>query len=240
MVREFSDSSAIFRFLPPLGLRDVLDADLLLRIYAAAAFPMWDAEEDAVHLFRPDPRAIIEFGGVHVPRSLARTIRRRPFEITTDLAFEQVLDECHRERRDGCWCSPEMTVAYLELHERGFAHSVEAWRDGVLVGGLYGVHLGSAFMAESMFSRPRLGGTDASKVVLVETIRTLGRAGFEVFDVQFQNDHIRRFGVIEISADDYQARFVRAATRPCDWPEIPSPADQADDSSGNAASSGPR
>jgi leucyl/phenylalanyl-tRNA--protein transferase len=218
----------------------VIDADLLLRIYAAAAFPMWDAEEDAIHLFRPDPRAVIEFDGLHVPRRLERTLRRGPFELTTDRAFEQVLDECHRERRDGCWCSPEMAVAYLELQERGFAHSVEAWRDGVLVGGLYGVHLGAAFMAESMFSRPRRGGTDASKVVLVETVRALGRAGFEVFDVQFQNEHIEQFGVVEIPAEAYQARFERAALVPRDWPSFDGVVDQSDDSGGNAASSGPR
>jgi len=227
----------------------VLDADLLLRIYAAAAFPMWNEETREIHLFRPDPRAVIEFDGLHVPRRLARTIRRRPFEITTDQAFERVLDACHRERRDGCWCSPEMAVAYLELHERGFARSVEAWKDGVLVGGLYGVHLGAAFMAESMFSRPRLGGTDASKVVLVETVRTLARAGFRLFDVQFENDHLRQFGVVEIPADDYQARFEHAALVPRDWPafaaaetdaisEAPA-VDQSDAAGGNASSSGP-
>lgn len=218
----------------------MIDADLLLRIYAAAAFPMWNAEADEIHLFRPDPRAVIEFDGLHVPRRLERTLRRGPFEITTDRAFEQVLDECHRERRDGCWCSPEMAVAYLELHERGFAHSVEAWLEGVLVGGLYGVHLGAAFMAESMFSRPRLGGTDASKVVLVEAVRTLGRAGFEIFDVQFENDHLLQFGVVEVPADEYQARFERAALVPRDWPSFGGAADQSDDSGGNAASSGPR
>jgi leucyl/phenylalanyl-tRNA--protein transferase len=217
----------------------VLDADLLLRIYAAAAFPMWNAEEGEIHLFRPDPRAVLEFESLHVPRRLARTLRRGLFRITTDRAFDRVLDECHRERRDGCWCSPEMTVAYLELHERGFAHSVEAWRGDVLVGGLYGVHLGAAFMAESMFSRPRSGGTDASKVVLVETVRTLARGGFEVFDVQFQNDHIEQFGVVEISAGEYQTRFERAALLPRDWPSFGGEADQSDAAGGKAPDSVP-
>lgn len=111
-----------------------------------------------------------------------------------------------------------MAVAYSELHDRGFAHSVEAWLGDDLVGGLYGVHLGSAFMAESMFSRPERGGADASKIVLVETVRRLQAAGFRLFDVQFENDHIAQFGVIAIPAEEYQRRFERAATTPCDWP----------------------
>ncbi len=198
----------------------MIDADLLLRVYAAGAFPMWDEDVDEIHLFRPDPRAVIEFDGLHVPRRLARRMRGVPFRLTTDRAFDLVLDECHRHRDDGCWCSPEMAVAYSELHDRGFAHSVEAWLGGELVGGLYGVHLGSAFMAESMFSRPELGGTDASKVVLVETVRGLAAAGFRLFDVQFENEHITQFGVVSIGAEAYQRRFEGAATTPCDWPAI--------------------
>lgn len=111
-----------------------------------------------------------------------------------------------------------MAVAYSELHDRGFAHSVEAWKDQELVGGLYGVHIGSAFMAESMFSRPGLGGTDASKVVLIELLDRLRAVGFRLFDVQFQNEHIRQFGVVEIEADRYLERFEAAAMSPCDWP----------------------
>ena len=167
-----------------------MDSDLLLRIYAAGAFPMWDEAHDEIHLFRPDPRAVLDFDGLHVPRRLERTIRTRPFELSTDRAFDEVLEQCHRERSDGCWCSPQMAVAYSELHDRGFAHSVEAWKDGRLVGGLYGVHIGGAFMAESMFSRPRHGGTDASKVVLVQTLRHLESAGCALFDVQFENEFI--------------------------------------------------
>ena len=111
-----------------------------------------------------------------------------------------------------------MAVAYSELHDRGFAHSIEAWVGEELVGGLYGVHIGSAFMAESMFSRPEQGGTDASKVVLVETVRRLDEAGFRLFDVQFENDHLAQFGVTPIDAEAYQRRFEAAATAPCDWP----------------------
>lgn len=197
-----------------------MDADLLLRIYAAGAFPMWDEEFDEIGLFRPDPRAIIEFGSLHVPRRLRRSMRRGMFRLTTDRAFDRVLDECHRERIDGCWCSPSMALAYSELHDRGFAHSIEAWSGEELVGGLYGVHIGSAFMAESMFSRPELGGTDASKMILVDLVGRLGDAGFSLFDVQFQNDHIRQFGVVEIDGDAYLERFETAAMSPCDWPSV--------------------
>ncbi len=195
-----------------------MDADLLLRIYSVGAFPMWNEESGEIHIFRPDPRAIIESGGLHVPRRLARTMRSHPFRITTDRAFDRVLDECHRGRVDGCWCSPGMAVAYSELHDRGFAHSVEAWLGDRLVGGLYGVHLGSAFMAESMFSRPGEGGTDASKIALVKTATCLEIAGFELFDVQFENDHLLQFGVVEIPDDDYVRRFERASRSIRDWP----------------------
>jgi len=196
----------------------VLDADLLLRIYAAGCFPMWDEANAETGIFRPDPRAIIEFDGLHVPRRLEKRMRSAPFRITTDEAFEEVLDACHEGRDDGCWCSPDMEVAYIELHERGFAHSVEAWLDDRLVGGLYGVQIGAAFMAESKFSRPGAGGTDASKIVLVATVRSLAAAGFSLFDVQFRNDHIDRFGVVEIDAEEYEGRLERALVTPRDWP----------------------
>jgi leucyl/phenylalanyl-tRNA--protein transferase len=196
----------------------VLDADLLLRIYAAGCFPMWDAANAETGIFRPDPRAIIEFEGLHVPRRLEKRMRRVPFRITTNQVFEDVLDACHEDRDDGCWCSPEMEIAYLELHERGFAHSIEAWLGDRLVGGLYGVQLGAAFMAESKFSRPESGGTDASKIVLVTTVRTLASADFSLFDVQFRNDHLDRFGVVEIDAEDYERRLERALATPRDWP----------------------
>ena len=179
---------------------------------------MWDEANAETGIFRPDPRAIIEFDGLHVPRRLEKRMRSTPFRITTNQAFEDVLDACHEARDDGCWCSPEMEIAYIELHERGFAHSIEAWVGDRLVGGLYGVQLGAAFMAESKFSRPEAGGTDASKIVLVATVRSLADAGFSLFDVQFRNDHIDRFGVVEIGAEDYERRLERALATPRDWP----------------------
>ena len=106
---------------------------------------------------------------------------------------------------------------YLELFERGFAHSIEAWKGDDLVGGLYGVHIGTAFMGESKFSRPDIGGTDASKICLVETVRILNTRDFELFDVQFPNPHLEQFGIVEIGAEDFANRLARAINRPRDW-----------------------
>ncbi|MCP4495477.1 MAG: leucyl/phenylalanyl-tRNA--protein transferase, partial [Phycisphaeraceae bacterium] len=156
----------------------MIDADLLLRIYAAGCFPMWDEANAETGIFRPDPRAIIEFDGLHVPRRLAKRMRAAPFRITTNEAFEDVLDACHEDRADGCWCSPDMEIAYIELHERGFAHSIEAWRDDRLVGGLSGVQLGAAFMAESMFSRPAAGRPAAAESATGIPVGSLAEAGF--------------------------------------------------------------
>ena len=146
----------------------MLDGDALLKIYLAGHFPMWDPELEEVRLYQPDVRGVIDFDRFHVPRRLRDRMRSRPFRLSSDEAFEETFDQCHVERPDGTWMNPEMRRAYLELFERGFAHSIEAWKDDVLVGGLYGVHIGAAFMGESMFSRPELGGTDASKICLVE------------------------------------------------------------------------
>ena len=198
----------------------MIDAETLLQLYLAGGFPMWDERTDEIAVFRPDPRAVLEPGDHHVPRRLRRRIAARPFRITTDHAFPEVLTECHRERDDGCWCSMDMALAYEELFEMGLAHSVEAWLGDRLVGGLYGVCIGAAFMAESMFSRPRQGGTDASKVVLVQTLRRLHGAGCVLFDVQFENDHLLQFGVVALPDETYRSRFASAISRPMAWPRI--------------------
>ena len=198
----------------------MIDAETLLQIYLAGAFPMWDETTGQISLFRPDPRVVLDPADHHVPRRLERRIAGRPFRITTDQAFERVLAECHLERDDGCWCSPDMALAYEELHEMGIAHSVEAWREDTLVGGMYGVSIGTAFMAESMFSRPAMGGTDASKVVLVQTLRHLHRAGCVLFDVQFENDHLRQFQPRAVSLQDYLARLSAAIPQSMAWPDV--------------------
>ncbi|MCH2161041.1 MAG: leucyl/phenylalanyl-tRNA--protein transferase family protein, partial [Phycisphaerales bacterium] len=151
----------------------MIDGDLLLKMYCSGYFPMWDPEGEEIALYRPDPRAIIELDGFHVPRRLAARARQAPFRITINQASTETFDACHANRSDGSWMSTELRAAYLELFERGFAHSVEAWSGERMVGGLYGVHIGAVFMAESKFSDPGQGGTDASKICLVETVKRM-------------------------------------------------------------------
>ena len=167
--------------------------------------------------FRPDPRAIIEFNAFHVPRRLAERIRAAPFRLSSDEAFEQVFDECHQEREDGTWMHPLLKAGYMELFQRGFAHSVEAWREEELLGGIYGVQIGAAFMAESKFSRPGRGGSDASKICLVETVQRLMARDFRIFDVQFTNPHLEQFGIVELGAEEYDRRLAEAIVLPREW-----------------------
>ena len=200
-----------------------LTPELLLYAYQSGAFPMADpAEGNAVYWYAPDPRAILPLDHFHVPKTLARVVRRASFEVVTDRAFEQVMYAC--ARRSTTWISPEIIRVYSALHESGFAHSVECWLDGELVGGLYGVALGGAFFGESMFHRV----TDASKVALVHLVRQLRRGGFVLLDTQFKTTHLARFGVVEIPRRVYEARLRRALRVPATWwpDEAPGPSDQ--------------
>ena len=193
------------------------DGDLLLHAYVNGIFPMGDPEEGIVEWFRPDPRGILPLDSFHVPRSLERRVRSGRFKITVDEAFESVMRACAvpRSVENGSWMVEDLLRAYVELFDRGFAHSVEAWRDDVLVGGLYGVHVGGAFFGESMFSRPDVGGTDASKVCLVHLVDRLRENGFTLLDTQFVNNHLEQFGCIEIPAEEYDARLLEAIKTPC-------------------------
>ena len=177
---------------------------------------MADPEEGVIEWFRPDPRGILPLDGVHVPKSLGRRVRSGRFMITVNRAFEEVIRRCALPRsfENGSWMVEELLVAYLELQERGFAHSVEAWRDEQLVGGLYGVQIGAAFFGESMFSRPEIGGTDASKVCLVHLVERMRDRGFTLLDTQFVNDHLQQFGCIEIPAADYDVMLAEAIRQP--------------------------
>lgn len=197
-----------------------LDGDLLLKAYVNGIFPMADTEVGVVEWFKPSLRGILPLDDVHVSTSLARRVRSGRFKITVDQCFERVMRECAapRSAENGSWMVEPLLRAYLELFERGFTHSIEAWRDGVLVGGLYGVHIGSAFFGESMFSRPALGGTDASKVCLVHLVERLQRSGFLLLDTQLVNDHIARLGGIEIDSSEYDRRLVDALARTSEFP----------------------
>ena len=179
----------------------------LLSAYTQGIFPM--AHEDgSIYWYDPDPRAILPVEAFHVPSRLARTVRQELFEVRRDTAFRPVMEACARPSpgREATWISAEIVEAYTRLHRLGYAHSVESWRDGRLVGGLYGVAINSFFAGESMFSRER----DASKVALVHLLRHLQDLGFLLLDIQFMTEHLRQFGAIEISRKEYQQRL-RAA-----------------------------
>jgi leucyl/phenylalanyl-tRNA--protein transferase len=195
-------------------------AELLLRAYASGIFPMVDPQTGAIEYYSPDPRAVIPLERFHVPKSLARVVAKRVFELRSDSAFELVIRACSEKQpgRRETWLDERLIEAYIELHAHGLAHSVEAYRDDRLVGGLYGVQIGAAFFGESMFSRPTLGGTDASKVCLVELVTRLRSGGFTLLDTQFVTPHLERFGCVEIPRARYLELLADAIRRVAEWP----------------------
>lgn len=179
-----------------------LSPELLLRAYASGIFPMSESQDDPnVYWVEPQQRGILPLDGFHVPRSLKKVVRKGVYDVVCDQAFEQVLDLCAEpsEGRDQTWINKTIRDAVIQLHEMGFAHSVECWKDGQLVGGLYGISLGGAFFGESMFSR----ASNASKVALVHLVARLRLGGFKLLDTQFITDHLSQFGAIEIPAATY-------------------------------------
>jgi leucyl/phenylalanyl-tRNA--protein transferase len=186
-----------------------LDPDLLLRAYSVGVFPM-ASTRDAADVFwvEPKKRGVLPLDRFHLSRSLAKTLRSDRFTVTVDTAFGEVVTFCAEAtaRRPDTWINPDIEVAYAELHRRGYAHSVEAWLDGELVGGLYGVRLGAAFFGESMFSRAR----DASKVALAYLVARLRVGGFQLLDCQFLTEHLASMGTIEVGRDAYVALLDKA------------------------------
>ena len=180
---------------------------LLLSAYSEGIFPM--AHEDGlIYWYDPDPRAIIPLDRFHIPRRLRRTVQQGVFEVRFDVNFTAVIEACAATspKRETTWINQEIIEAYLELHWLGFAHSVECWLDGELVGGLYGVAVQGLFAGESMFSQVR----DSSKVALVHLVERLRRGGFHLFDIQFLTDHLTTFGAIEIPAWLYRQKLKEA------------------------------
>lgn len=204
-----------------------LTPQVLIYAYAQGVFPM--AHGDEIYWYDPDPRAVLPLDGFHLSRSLERTMKRvrvvgedgreryfvpaevrksnKPeFLVTVNRDFRQVIRKCAEPRGTGTWIDERILEAYVGLHEAGFAHSVETWRDGELIGGLYGVHVNGLFAGESMFSR----ATDASKVALVYLVERMKVQGLVLLDVQFQTDHLSTFGVVEISRSEYKRRLGEA------------------------------
>ncbi len=192
------------------------DAQDLLSCYARGVFPMADAREDErVFLVDPERRGVIPLDGFHVSHRLGRTVRREPFEVRTDTAFRAVVQACAAAEpgRSETWINRPIEDLYVDLHERGFAHTVECWQGQDLVGGLYGVSLGGAFFGESMFSRR----TDASKVALLHLVARLIVGGYRLLDAQFMTEHLTQFGTVEISRSDYHRRLALALSAEGDF-----------------------
>ncbi len=191
-----------------------LDPETLLSAYAQGAFPMSD-RDGVVRWYTADPRGVIPLECFRVPSTLAQTVRQRRFDCRINHDFAATMRACAANRDDGTWIGEPLLTAYVRLHELGFALSVEAWRDGQLVGGLYGVTLGGAFFGESMFHRQR----DASKVALVHLVNRLHERGFVLLDAQANTPHLAQFGCVEIPADEYLKRMRRAIVKECRFDE---------------------
>jgi leucyl/phenylalanyl-tRNA---protein transferase len=192
--------------------------DLLLRAYASGVFPMSEGADDpGLFWVDPDIRGVMPLDSFHVPRRLARTIRQDPFEVRIDHDFHGVIEGCagFRATQRDTWINTRIRRLYGALFERGHVHTVECWRDGVLVGGLYGVSLGRAFFGESMFHR----ATDASKVALVHLVARLIAGGYVLLDTQFQTEHLTQFGTLEVRREDYRRLLSEAVhgSGPADW-----------------------
>lgn len=187
-----------------------LSPDRLLAAYSLGIFP-WYSEHYPILWHSPDPRFVLPLDRLQINRSLRRALGR--YEVTFDTAFGDVIDACAsvpREGQDGTWITPEMRDAYLTLHQLGFAHSVEAWRDGELAGGLYGVSLGAAFFGESMFHKR----SDASKVVLVRLVERLHAWSFQLLDCQVHTAHVERLGAVNWSRDRFLKTLGQALAVP--------------------------
>ncbi|NKB29006.1 MAG: leucyl/phenylalanyl-tRNA--protein transferase [Rhodobacteraceae bacterium] len=179
--------------------------ELLLHAYASGVFPMSESRDDPTLFWvDPDRRGVLPLDGFYLSRSLRRTQRRDTYAISYNTAFAAVVDGC--ADRDDTWINATIRALYLELHQRGAAHSVEVWKGGDLVGGVYGVTLGAAFFGESMFSTAR----DASKVALAHLVDRLNRCGFTLLDTQFITPHLANLGAVEISREAYHRRLAAA------------------------------
>jgi len=196
--------------------RFAFSPETLIKAYSLGVFPMADsADSREIKFYDPDMRALIPLAWrqgarheFHIPRRLARTVRKTTFTVTINRDFAAVIDECAAIRggRSDTWINRDIRQLYVALHRLGFAHSIEVWETDTLVGGLYGVALRAAFFGESMFSRR----TDASKIALVHLVARLRAGGFRLLDAQFTNDHLKQFGIYEISRESFQTRLADA------------------------------
>ena len=197
-------------------MSSTLTADQILRAYALGVFPMARQHDDPkLYWVDPEKRGILPLADFHLPRSLKKVLKRDSFELKVDTAFDQVLELCAEStaRRPETWINAEIVRLFTDLHHAGLAHSVESWQDGKLVGGLYGLGLGSAFFGESMFSR----ATDASKAALAYLTALMKKGGYTLLDTQFVTDHLAQFGAIEIPRRDYLRMLAQALDKPASF-----------------------
>jgi leucyl/phenylalanyl-tRNA--protein transferase len=217
---RFRDRLGTSTFFPPaqnaprnglIGVGGQLTSEWILDAYRHGIFP-WPFADGELAWWSPDPRAVIELDYLHVPRRLARLCRSGRFQVTCDRAFEGVIDGCATagDRKGQTWITPAMRRAYVTLHQEGHAHSVEAWCDGELAGGTYGLAIGGLFAAESMFYRV----SEASKVTLVRLVDHLRARGYALLDIQQLTPHTARFGAVEIPRRDYLRRLAAALEAP--------------------------
>lgn len=197
----------------PLAYGGDLGVATLCEAYSLGIFP-WPGDSGIVWWWSPDPRAVIPIGGLHVSRNLRRALRAGRLRCTSDTAFGAVVDACADRPAEGTWITSEMRRAYRDLHDAGWAHSVEVWDDcDRLVGGLYGVAVGRVFCGESMFHRT----ADASKIAMVATMRILTAGGYDLFDVQLPTPHLRSMGAVEMGRGLYLDVLSAGLRRPGTW-----------------------
>jgi len=195
-------------FAEPDGLLAVggdLSPERLIKAYTQGIFP-WYSQGEPLLWWSPAPRLILMPEEFHLPKSLARTIRRKIFTLTTDTAFSQVIEQCAETRTcsgEGTWITTEMKEAYCRLHELGYAHSIESWQDNTLAGGLYGICLDRVFFGESMFAKV----SDASKVALATLVSLCKEKGIRMIDCQMTTEHLLRFGAREVSREDFRQQL---------------------------------
>ena len=189
-----------------------LSQERLLLAYRMGIFP-WFSDDEPIMWWSPDPRLVLYPREIKIPKTLKKIIRKNEFKVTMDLAFRDVIHHCadvRLKKYEGTWIVKDMMDAYCRLHESGFAHSVEAWHQGELAGGLYGVSLGRCFFGESMFTRI----SNASNVALVELVEYLNTLSFDMLDCQIPTDHLIRFGAREVSRARFLAQLERSLEAP--------------------------
>jgi len=191
--------------------KELLKPDNMLRLYASGAFPMADEKSGAINWFMPEVRTIIPLENYNIPRSTRKAIDRLNFEIKFDTDFDGVIHGC--ADRESTWISEELMLAYRRLKKRGHVHTVETWLDDKLVGGLYGVTFRGAFFGESMFSKV----SQSSKAALIALIERIREKDFVLLDVQYMTAHLKMFGAVEISFEEYTKLLYTAYTRGCEF-----------------------